>query len=289
MSQQVSGKTRICGLIGDPVEHTMSPLIQNAAFRESGLDYIYLAFHVKGDELSQAIAGMRALDIAGLNVTIPHKVAVMKYLDKLDPLARMIGSVNTIVNEDGILTGYNTDAPGFLRPLQDGGIEPKGKRVVIMGAGGAARAIAFILAGQDAVLTMLNRTPEKARVIGDRIKETLGKEMSVLELNPGNLRDATHRADILVNTTSIGMSPDTGKTLVGRELLRPGLVVYDIVYNPIETRLLREAREAGARTLDGAHMLAWQGALAFEKWTHRTAPIDLMIKKVTGVLEGHEN
>src|SRR3989337_781464 len=145
MTNSISGKTKICGLIGDPVEHTMSPAMHNAAFNKLGLDYVYIAFRVKGTELEKAIAGMRALNMKGLNVTIPHKVTVIKLLDRLDPMAGKICAVNTIVNNNGILTGYNTDATGFLQPLLEKGIEPKGKNITILGAGGGSRGISFVL------------------------------------------------------------------------------------------------------------------------------------------------
>ena len=152
----ISGKTKLCGVIGDPIEHTMSPAMQNAAFRGKGVDYLYVAFRVKPEELGKAIAGMRALNIRGLNVTIPHKVTVIPFLDELDPLAEKIGAVNTIVNEDGVLKGYNTDASGFLQALLEKGIKPAGKKVVILGAGGASRAISLTLADRGAHLVILN-------------------------------------------------------------------------------------------------------------------------------------
>ena len=156
----VTGKTKICGIIGDPVEHTMSPAIHNAAFNELGLDYVYLPFPVQQGQLGEAIKGMRALNFRGLCVTIPHKVAVIQFLDKLDPLAERIGAVNTIVNDSGVLTGYNTDASGFLNSLLERKVDPEGKKVVILGAGGASRAISFILADNGARLTILNRLLE---------------------------------------------------------------------------------------------------------------------------------
>ncbi|MCJ7743211.1 MAG: shikimate dehydrogenase, partial [Dehalococcoidales bacterium] len=261
MRHIVSGKTRICGLIGDPVEHSMSPAMQNAAFRELALDYIYVPFRVKSTELGQAIAGMRALNIRGLNVTVPHKVAVVQFLDKLDPLAEKIGAVNTIVNDDGVLTGYNTDATGFLQALLAREIEPAGKTAVILGAGGAARAIAFILAERGATLLILNRALELdwAEELARRLSATFNKKVKALELNRENLMPALDKADILVNATSVGMSPRADETPVPAGLLRPGLIVYDIVYNPMKTRLLREAEAAGASTIGGVDMLVWQG------------------------------
>jgi shikimate dehydrogenase len=175
----ISGKTKICALIGDPVEHTMSPAIHNAAFREIELDYVYVAFRVKAEELSRAIEGMRALNMRGMNITIPHKVSVLKLLDKLDPMAEKIEAVNTIVNDDGILTGYNTDATGFLQALLDKGIEPRGKNIAILGAGGASRAVSFILADRGANLAILNRFLELdwAVELAKRISQTFGKNV----------------------------------------------------------------------------------------------------------------
>ena len=286
----ISGKTQVCGVIGDPIEHTMSPLMHNAAFRELGLDYVYVAFRVKRDELAQAIEGMRALNIRGLNVTIPHKVNIIPLLNSLDPLAEKIGAVNTVVSKDGMLKGYNTDASGFLQALLDKGVTPEGKNAVILGAGGAARAISFILAEREANLVILNRLEEMdwAEELARKISSVFGKEVRALELKEANLRTALDKAELLVNATSVGMSPNINSTPVPARLLRPGLVVFDIVYNPIQTRLLREAEAAGAQTINGLEMLAWQGALAFEKWTGQKAPLDLMKREAIKAL-GHEN
>jgi shikimate dehydrogenase len=276
--KEITGKTRICGLIGDPVAHTISPAMHNAAFTSRGLDYVYVPFPVKQKDLSKAIDGMRALDICGLNVTIPYKIAVIPLLDEMDSLAEQIGAVNTIVSDNGKLKGYNTDALGFLQVLLKNGIEPKGKRVVLLGAGGAARAIAFALANHGAELTILNRKQELdwAVALAAKVSKAYGKEIGALELDSINLKKTLAGADILVNATSVGMSPNIEETLVTADLLRPGLVVYDIVYNPAETRFLREARQAGAQTISGLDMLVGQGAAAFELWTGQKAPVDIM-------------
>ncbi len=284
-----TGKTEVCGIIGDPIEHTMSPVIHNTAFKDKKLDYIYLAFRVREEELGKAIEGIKALNVKGLNVTIPHKVAVIQYLDELDPIADKIGAVNTIVNNDGVLKGYNTDAAGFLQSLLERGIEPKGKKVVILGAGGASRAISFILAERGSSLTILNRTWDRAKTCADRIAETFQSEIVALKLDEENLAAALSKADILVNTTSIGMSPDIDETPVNAALLKPGLVVSDIIYNPIKTRLQREAETAGATVISGLDMLVWQGALAFQKWTDLKAPVELMKQEAVKLLEKHEN
>jgi len=239
--------------------------------------------------LAQAVEGLRALNVRGFNVTIPHKVAIIPLLDGLDPLAEKIGAVNTVVNNDGELRGYNTDAEGFLRALLEHGIKPKGKKVIVLGAGGASRAITYILAEKGAHLTILNRQQELdwAEDIAQLIREDHHKEVKVLEL--GHLAEALADADLLVNATSVGMSPAIEDSPVPAKLLDKVPVVFDIVYNPIITRLLREAGAAGAKTIGGLDMLAWQGALAFEMWTGQTAPIDLMRGEAIKILEKHED
>ena len=274
--KQITGSTRICGIIGDPIEHSMSPVMHNAAFEALGLNYVYLPFRVHREGLKAAISGMRALNIVGLNVTIPHKMAVIPFLDKLDLLAGRIGAVNTIANENGELAGYNTDASGFLQALRAQGVESEGKRIVILGAGGAAKGISFILAEAGASLVILNRTLYRAKELASQIAQDCQRKIEAMTLNEANLKRAFDRADILVNTTSVGMTPDVDRTPVPGNLLGSRLVVSDIVYNPLETRLLREAKATGARTIDGLDMLVWQGALAFEKWTGQKAPFEIM-------------
>jgi shikimate dehydrogenase len=287
----ISAKTKICGIIGDPVEHSMSPVMHNTAFSSLGLDYIYLPFRVERENLARAIDGLRAFNIAGLNVTIPHKVAVIPFLDELETLAEKIGAVNTIVNNNGLFKGYNTDASGFIKALLKRGIEPGDKKVVILGAGGASRAISFTLAEKGAELVILNRKLEMdwAVELASSISQFWDKEVKALELNEENLSTALDSADILVNATSVGMSPNTSQTPVAKRLLRSGLVVFDVVYNPVKTRLLAEAGESGATTIDGIDMLVWQGALAFELWTGVKAPVEIMKSAVVKALKEHED
>jgi shikimate dehydrogenase len=287
----ISGKTRICALIGDPLEHTMSPAMHNAAFKKLGLDYIYLPFKVKPEKLTDAVAGLRALNVRGFNVTIPHKVSIIPWLDSLDPLAEKIGAVNTVVNDGGALKGYNTDAEGFLRALQGHGVAPRDKDIVILGAGGASRAISYVLAGEGARLTILNRRLELdwAEDIARLIRKKLGREIKAGELNASALAQVLAKADILVNATSVGMSSESRNSPVPARFLKRRLVVFDIVYNPLETRLLKAAKSAGAKVIGGVDMLAWQGALAFEKWTSRPAPIDVMRREAVKMLGGHED
>ncbi len=276
LNRVLSGKTKICGLIGDPLGQTMSPLMHNTAFEKIGADYLYVPFTVKKGDLGKAIDGMRALNLRGLNVTMPHKVAVIQFLDELDDLADKIGAVNTIVNNDGVLKGYNTDGGGFLQSLLERGIEPKGKSIVILGAGGASRAVSFILADRGASLVMLNRTLSKVEELADRLSKAFPGRAEALQLNEKNLATALGKADILVNATSLGMAPNVDETPVSSSLLKPDLVVADAVYNPIKTRLLREAEEVGAKIVSGVNMVVWQGALAFEKWTGLKAPVEMM-------------
>jgi shikimate dehydrogenase len=265
--------------------------MHNAAFSSLGLDYIYLPFRVEKEQLAKAIEGVRAFNMRGLNVTIPHKVAVIPLLDELEPLAERIGAVNTIVNDNSHLRGYNTDASGFLKTLLERGVELGGKKVAILGAGGASRAISFTLAERGAELVILNRKLEMdwAVELANKISRLLGKEVKALELNEKNLSTMLEYADILVNATSVGMSPNISQTPVAKRLLKPELVVFDIVYNPIKTRLLTEAEEAGAETINGLDMLVWQGALAFEMWTKVKAPVGIMKAEAIKVLKEYEN
>jgi len=281
----ISGKVKICGIIGDPIEHTMSPAMHNAAFDKLGLDYVFVPFLVKKEGLRQAMDGVRGLNIRGLGVTIPHKVAVMHYLDQVDDLAQKIGAVNILVNDNGILTGYNTDAGGFLRALLERGIEPKGKMVAVLGAGGASRAISFVLAERGANLIILNRTWDRAIELAERVSRSFGNKIEALPLDKENLAKALGRADILVNCTNVGMHPRVKETLVTADQLKSDMIVFDTVYNPIKTQLLKEAEKAGATTISGVEMLVWQGVLAFEMWTRHKAPVKVMRETVIKMLQ----
>ena len=290
MNGMISGKTIVCGIIGDPIEHTMSPAMHNTAFQTLGLDYTYVPFRVKSLELKKAIEGIRGLNLRGLNVTIPHKVAVMQFLERIDPLAEKIGAVNTIVNDDGILSGYNTDATGFLQTLHDKDVDPEDKKVLLLGAGGAARAIGNVLAGEKARITILNRRQELswAEDLARLLMRHYGAKVNAGELTPENLQRAIEGVDIVVNSTSLGMSPDDDQTPVPADLLGASLTVFDVVYNPLETRLLREAKTAGAKTISGLEMLVRQGAVAFEKWTGIKAPVDVMRQSALDLLQKNE-
>jgi shikimate dehydrogenase len=259
-------KTRLCGIIGNPVEHSLSPAMHNAAFEHLGLNFAYLAFRVT--DVEGAVRAVRALDIRGLSVTVPHKVAVIPFLDEIDPVAKAIGAVNTLVNDGGRLKGCNTDWTGFVRSLETH-VPATGRRVALLGAGGAARAIAFGLREKGATLTILNRAEEidMARALAAEIGCPYG--------DLGRI-DAVTGADIVVNATSVGMAPLLDRTPVDPACLRPEQVVVDIVYNPMETRFLREAKARGCRTVPGYEMLLLQGVTQFELWTGKAAPVELM-------------
>lgn len=270
--------TTYVGLVGWPVEHSRSPQMHNAAFAHLGLDWKYLLLPVAPADVQDAVTGIRALRFGGVNVTVPHKQAVMPALDGIRDEARAIGAVNTIVNRDGRLIGHNTDAAGFLRALRDVGVAPSGCRAVVLGAGGAARAVVHALLAEDAQVTIVNRTVERAVVVAQRSGEHFDVEPAVLPLAATEeLAGAIAAADLLVNATSVGMSPHVdADPLPAGITLSPTITVYDLVYSPRNTRLLQRARAAGATAVGGLGMLLNQGAVAFELWTERDAPVEVM-------------
>ncbi len=271
----ITGKTKIVGLFGYPVEHTLSPYMHNAAFELLGLDYCYIPFNVHPDNLRTAAAAIKILNIGGVNITIPHKEAIIPYLDELDREAELIGAVNTILNKDGKLIGYNTDGKGFVKSLKEkSGIVPKGKSVIIIGAGGAARAIAFSLALEGAEKLLIND------IVGEKAKElscAVSTKTSTEAIYIKDLKEGIGEVDILINATPLGMRKEDPLPVLP-ELLSQGLFVYDIVYNPPETSLLKEAKKRGAKTLGGLGMLLHQGMLSFKIWTGKEPPIDVMRK-----------
>jgi shikimate dehydrogenase len=283
IDKMISGKTKICGIIGDPIEHTMSPEMQNAAFKATGSNYIYVPFRVDAAKLEKAIQGVRALNIRGFNITIPHKVSVIPFLDEIDSLAEMIGAVNTVVNSEGILKGYNTDASGFLKALDRENIDISGKKIAILGSGGAARAIAYSLSSKGANLTIISRNQSSAVDLAERLKVSFRTKIKTLEMNEESINDSLAKADLFVNATSLGMMPKVGASPVPAELIKKGLVIFDIIYNPSKTKLLEESEKRGARGISGVEMLVCQGAEAFELWTGVKAPLEIMR---TAVMKG---
>lgn len=273
----INPRTQLCGLLGNPVEHSLSPAIHNAAFQKLGLNYVYLAFRV--EDLEGAVRGIRALgNLRGFSVTIPHKVAILPYLDEVETTARHIGSVNTIVVEGGKLTGYNTDASGALQALREGGVPLTGRRVVMVGSGGAARAIAFGLATVAGLagLTILGIEEAERRSLVRDLREKTGLSLEEGPLQEERLRRALADSHLLLHCTPVGMHPRVDETCVPAGCLGSHLTVMDIVYNPQETRLLREAKATGCRTIPGLEMFLHQAVAQFELWTRHQAPSDVM-------------
>jgi shikimate dehydrogenase len=268
----IDSSTRLYGVMGNPIAHSLSPLMHNVAFRRTGQKGVYLAFPVT--DLAGAVNGIRALNIHGVSVTLPHKVAVMDLLDQVDAAARRIGAVNTIVNEAGRLYGFNSDSPGAMAALMEK-TPIDGKRVAVIGAGGAARAVAYGIKVNGGRLTIVNRSRDRGR----RLADELAADCCPLTDFSGDV------VDILVNTTSVGMTPYTERMPVAPAALRPGMTVMDIVYNPLETMLLKTARQKGCTVVDGLSMFIHQGAIQFERWTGKRAPVQLMKQTVLDALQ----
>ena len=281
---EINAHTQFCGVIGNPIEHSLSPAIHNAAFQKLGLNYVYLAWKVEA--IGEAIRGLRALgNFCGASVTIPHKVSAIPFLDHVESTARQIGAINTIVAAKGQLTGYNTDATGALRALKEAGVELRGRRVTMLGSGGAARAIAFALAtgsGADKLTLLGIDDQERATLAGDIRSKTVLK-VEDFHLDEATLDRTLHEAQVLIHCTPIGMSPKSDASCVPASLLHAGLTVMDIVYNPRETRLLKEATRVGCKTISGLEMFLHQAVIQFELWTNRSAPVNVM----RTVLESH--
>ncbi|KPB05079.1 shikimate dehydrogenase [Bacillus sp. CHD6a] len=270
------------GVIGSPIAHSMSPLIHNDAFLQNGMDAHYHAFHVDADELETAVAGMRALGVNGFNVTIPHKEAIIPLLDSVEEAALKIGAVNTVVNKNGKLVGYNTDGRGFVEALKEV-VELKGKDVLIIGAGGAARAIFYTLAIEEGIhADICNRTVSKS---DDLIKEFSLERIS-RSITVEQATKVLDRYDVVVQTTSVGMYPTIDDLPLTLNSIKQHAVFSDIIYNPLETKFLREAKDHGAVTQNGIHMFAYQAALAFEIWTGKLPDTDRMKKLVKEHLGG---
>lgn len=273
---------RTIGLIGYPLAHSISPALQQAALDHLGLDARYELWETEREALAERVAGMRRPDCLGANVTVPHKEAVIPLLDEIDPLAGRIGAVNTIVNRDGRLCGYNTDMTGFARALrEEGGFDPSGAQVVLLGAGGAGRAVTMALVeGKAATVTISDIDRERA----DRLVHDLGRQGETIlrTVPPGeeNLAAVMKKCQLLVNCTPIGMRHSQAEhdLPIPAELIPARALVFDIIYNPLETRLLAEAKRRGARTLGGLAMLVYQGAASLELWTAVQAPLDVMFK-----------
>jgi len=271
------GAIDLTGLFGYPVEHSLSPSMHNDGFAELGLNYLYLPFSIEPDNVGQAVAGIRGLGISGINVTIPHKQAVMPHLDQLSEEAELIGAVNTIENKEGTLIGHNTDGRGFIRSLkEETNFVAADKSVLLVGAGGAARAISFQLALEGIEkLFITDLEISKAQELATEIKNNT--DVEVVTIGQEKIADIIAELDLLVDSTPVGMHPNVDvDPVVGADLMHQDLIVYDVVYNPQETVLLQAAKRAGATAVSGLGMLLYQGVIAFEIWTGEQAPVDVM-------------
>jgi len=279
--RSISPSTQVCAVIGNPIAHSLSPAIHNAAFWELDLDFVYVAYQV--EDVKNALSGMRALNnFRGMSVTIPHKTVIIKYMDKITDVDRSIGSINTVINEHGKLLGFGTDGPGALKAIIDAGVEIDGKRVLMLGSGGAARAISFTLAQNtrpdelsilDVNEVMLQQLTADLRTGTDVFikSELLSDKSLALEME---------NADIILHCTPVGMQPNKDASLIPAGLFRPWQVVFDVVYTPLETKLLAEARSCGLKVISGIDMFINQAVLQFERFTGVAAPVEVMRRVV---------
>lgn len=288
---EINGKTKLTGIIGYPLTYTVSPHLHNAAFDSLDLNMRYVPMVVDPESLSSAVCGLKALGFVGVNVTMPHKEAIVEFLDNLDREAKIIGAVNTVVFRDGTATGYNTDGRGFIAALSEAGLSPSGSKAVVIGAGGAARAVVAALAELGCQVSVINRTVERAQILVEELKKHFpNSALKVLEFD-AKIADKIEEAELLVNSTPIGMASSDSESLesempIPAESIRPGQFVFDLVYAPLETRLLREAALRGAKPIGGLKMLVHQAATSFEIWTGLRPPLGVMENAALKALSG---
>ena len=282
MAERITGHTELIGLMAYPIRHSSSPAMQNEAFEKLGLDYAYLAFEVDNDTLEDAVKGLRALRMRGSNVSMPNKTVVHKYLDKLSPAAEMCGAVNTIVNDDGVLTGHITDGIGYMAALKDNDIDVIGKKMTIVGAGGAATAIEIQAAldgvAEMSIFNVKDKFWANAEDTVRKINEKTNCKATLYDLaDLDKLKEEIADSYLFANATGMGMKPLEGKTYIpDKSFFRPDLIVTDVVYFPRETEMLRMAKEVGCKTMNGLGMMLFQGSAAFELWTGQPMPIEYM-------------
>ena len=266
-------------IIGDPIDHSLSPAIHNAAFNSLGLNCSYIAFRVQEGQLKNSLDSLRAINIGGFNVTMPHKVRVLEYVDQYDKTVELVGAANTVKNEDGKFCAYNTDVLGFIKPLQQRGIDFSGFEVTILGAGGAARAIAVALAGERGIanINIVNRNTDRSKELANLLKK-LGLKASIVSSD--NIQNIASKSNLIINTTPLGMKDE--QSLIKSSSIRKDAIVYDIVYKPINTNLLESARTAGAKVVYGYEMLLEQAIASFKIWFQRDPPIEPMKKVLFG-------
>ena len=273
----ITSHTRLTGILGNPVTHSISPVMHNTSFAHLGLDYVYLAFEIEASALEAAVAGLRSLGAAGFNVTMPYKQAVIPLLDELTQEARIIGAVNTVINNHGRLIGTNTDGKGYVDSLKGAGISIRGSRIVLLGAGGAAKSIGMQLALEGAAeLIIANRSRQPAMALGEMIEKAVPDcRVEILPLDQQALITACRPARVLINTSSIGMGVHEGKSLItDASVFHPNLFVSDIIYAPRRTKLMEMAETAGCDTANGVGMIIGQGALSFKLWTGHSMPTE---------------
>lgn len=273
----ITAKTKLLGLIGYPATYSLSPVMHNAAFKRLGLDYIYVVFSVQDVHLKKAVEGLKAINFIGANVTIPHKETIREYLDEVSKEAELMGAVNTIKNVEGKLWGYNTDGYGFIKSLKErSGISLKNKKIFILGAGGAAKAVALSLAVEEVSdIVITDKLKEKAISLSGYLEEKVSCRSVAISLEDVDIGEKINNADIIINATPIGMKKED-PLLINIKHLRENQIIYDLVYSPLETLLLKEAKELKLKTINGLEMLLYQGAKSFEIWTGKNAPINTM-------------
>jgi shikimate dehydrogenase len=280
---EINGNTQLIVLIGNPVEHSMSPKMHNAAFRKLGLNYVYIAVRVDNNKVKEAIEGIRAFNIKGANVTVPHKINVMQFLDEIDPVAQNIGAINTILNKDGYLYGTNTDGIGAVRSFEEEGVALDDKKIVMIGAGGVARPISYNFAPKAKDFVLFDIAESTVQNLVRELNNKIKSHVRGYKSEPTKIAKELQDADIFINATPIGMHPKENECIISKNSLRKDLTVFDVVYNPLETKLIKESKAIGAKAISGVMMLVYQGVAAFELWTGQKAPVPLMKQMV---LEG---
>ncbi|MFX0042182.1 MAG: shikimate dehydrogenase [Candidatus Hodarchaeota archaeon] len=281
----ITAQTKILCVIGYPIEHSMSPIMHNAALQDLELDYVYLAFDVPPNRLKEAVKGLKVLNVKGISVTIPLKEKIIKFLDEVESTAQKIGAINTIKYENGVMIGKNTDAEGGRKAILDAGCEIKDKNILILGAGGVAKAICYVLAKDANKIVISNRTENRAKQLAKELRNKININIEGTNNSKTILRREIKTTDILINATSVGMYPFIDKSPIDKEILHNQLFVFDLIYNPLETQLIKDANAIGCRTLGGLDMLVNQGVIAFEWWTNEKPNKDLMKNKILEFLE----
>lgn len=285
MTYEITGHTKLTGLLGSPVEHSISPMMHNESFRQLDLDYAYLAFDVGTDQLEVAVEGLKALGVKGFNLTMPNKNLMCSLVDELSPAAKIGGAVNTVVNENGVLKGYTTDGIGFMRSVREAGKDIIGKKMTLLGAGGAAAAILVQAAldgvGEISVFNIQDEFYKRAEGIMEELRKESNCVLNLYDFSDTELlKKEISESTILVNGTPIGMAPKTDRCIITDDsVFRKDLYVYDVIYNPEETLLLKKAKAAGCEIQNGLNMLLYQGAAAFELWTGKEMPVDIIKQK----------